>query len=225
MMNLIKRDKACHFLGYLCAAFLYVCAGNTHALEFQVTDNKGNSLEDAVVMIISKNGQSLSANEKEKVMIDQRDKEFAPYMTALSVGSYAVFPNNDKIRHQVYSFSDAKKFEIPLYKDAPEQPINFDKTGVVALACNIHDWMKAYIFVSPTPLYAITNLQGKAKINNLPEGQLEVQVWHPRLKGKPESTSQTISSSSTQTLSFKIDTKRIWRAHRAPSQAASGGYR
>jgi len=221
-MKLIGRYKNYYFL------FLtLLCSGveAVQAIDFQVFDNKGNFLENAVVMVTSQDGIPLGANEIEKIVIDQKDKEFAPYMTALSVGSSAVFPNNDKIRHQVYSFSEAKKFEIPLYKNAPEQPIDFDKTGVVALACNIHDWMKAYIFVSPSSLYAITDANGKTKIDNLPNGKLEVQVWHPRLKGKPESTTQIIMPTDAQPISFTIETKRVWRPHRAPSQAGSGGYR
>ena len=222
MMKFIERYKIYYFL-----FIALLCSGveSAQAIEFQVSDNKGNLLENAVVMIISKDGIPLNANEIEKIIIDQKDKEFAPYMTALSVGSSAIFPNNDKIRHQVYSFSEAKKFEIPLYKNAPEQPIDFDKTGVVALACNIHDWMKAYIFVSPSSLYAITDANGKTKIDNLPNGKLEVQVWHPRLKGKPESTTQIIMPTDAQPISFTIETKRVWRPHRAPSQAGSGGYR
>ncbi len=221
-MKFIGRYKIYYFL------FLaLLCSGveAAQAIDFQVFDNKGNFLENAVVMVTSQDGIPLGANEIEKIVIDQKDKEFAPYMTALSVGSSAVFPNNDKIRHQVYSFSEAKKFEIPLYKNAPEQPIDFDKTGVVALACNIHDWMKAYIFVSPSSLYAITDANGKTKIDNLPNGKLEVQVWHPRLKGKPESTTQIIMPTDAQPISFTIETKRVWRPHRAPSQAGSGGYR
>jgi hypothetical protein len=44
------------------------------------------------------------------------------------------FPNRDNIRHHVYSFSSAKKFELPLYIGTPAAPVVFDKPGVVALA-------------------------------------------------------------------------------------------
>lgn len=202
-------------------------ASNVSALQVHVTDTKGKNLENAVVMVLTNNGKTLSPSKINKTAIDQRDKEFIPYVTALPVGSSVVFPNNDNIRHQVYSFSDAKNFEIPLYKGNPERPVSFEKEGIVALGCNIHDWMKAYIVVSPTPYYVVTDSDGKATLSDLPLGELGVQVWHPSLKGSTNSTAQVIQyQSADQTaLSLSIPTKRVWRAFRSPNNAGSGGYR
>ena len=89
-----------------------------------------------------------------QTIIDQRDKQFIPYVTALQVGTSVWFANTDKIRHHVYSFSPAKKFELPLYAGVPAEPVVFDQPGFVTLGCNIHDWMIAYVAVLTTPYFA-----------------------------------------------------------------------
>lgn len=198
---------------------------NTFALEVNVTDKKGERIKDAVVIVTSVNGTPLTASDQDHLVIDQRDKEFIPYMTALSEGGSVIFPNNDNIRHQVYSFSEAKAFEIPLYEGNPDRPVVFDNAGVIAIGCNIHDWMKAYVYVAVSPYYALTDEGGMARLDKLPEGELEIQVWHPRLKGAIDDTTQTISSNTTASLNVAIDTKKVWRAFRSPSNAGSASYR
>ena len=105
-------------------------------------------------------------------VVDQVDKQFVPKVQAVLVGTPVTFPNNDNVRHQVYSFSPAKRFELPLYAGVPAQPIVFDKPGVVVLGCNIHDWMVGYIYVSESPYFAKTGKDGKAVLADLPPRSL-----------------------------------------------------
>jgi len=129
-----------------------VFAGDLMAgsLEIIVKDDKGRPVSDAVAYAAA--GAASSASKKQTV-VDQRDKQFVPYVTAVQVGTAVIFPNSDNIRHHVYSFSPAKRFELPLYSGVPAEPVVFDKVGFVTLGCNIHDWMIAYIAVLPTPYF------------------------------------------------------------------------
>ena len=54
-----------------------------------------------------------------------------PKVQVVLVGAPVSFPNNDDVRHHVYSFSSAKRFALPLYVGVPVQPVVFDKPGVV----------------------------------------------------------------------------------------------
>lgn len=92
------------------------------------------------------------------------------------------FPNHDNVRHQIYSFSSAKKFDLPLYAQTTPPLVLFDKPGVVIIGCNIHDWMLAYIDVVDTSYFTKTNDTGINVLANLPRGQYTVQVWHPNAK-------------------------------------------
>jgi plastocyanin len=188
-------------------------------LNLQVENVKGEKIKDAVIYAMPYDHSAYAGIKPGKAIVDQINKQFVPYVTAIYVGSEIFFPNHDQIRHNIYSFSEAKQFEIPLYKGVPAKPVLFDKPGVVALGCNIHDWMKAYIFVSRTPFFTISDNKGQAKIVNLPAGKYDVQIWHPNLQDIPEKTNQVViltSESDTQALAFKIKQKKSWKSWRAP---------
>ena len=139
-------------------------------------------------------------------------------MTALQVGTSVLFPNSDNVRHHVYSFSPAKKFELPLYAGVPAEPVIFDKEGFVTLGCNIHDWMVAYVAVLTTPYFQITGKEGRALLSNLPPGQFTVEVWQPSLKGAPEKFAQQVdlAASSAKELLFTLDLKPDFRVPARP---------
>jgi hypothetical protein len=127
--------------------------------------------------------------------IEQRGKEFIPYVTVVQAGTAIDFPNNDTIRHHVYSFSPPKRFEIKLYAGKPSQPVVFDKPGEVALGCNIHDWMEAYVLVVDTPYFAKTSGDGRAAIQNVPEGRYRLRLWHPQQKAAQPASEIEIGAS------------------------------
>ena len=193
------------------------------SLDVTVKDTKGAVVSDAVVY--AKRNDAGAGLAKSQAVIDQRDKQFVPYVTAIQVGTSIMFPNSDNIRHHVYSFSPAKKFELPLYSGVPAKPVVFDNVGFVTLGCNIHDWMIAYVAVLPTPHFQVTREEGRASLKNLSPGQYRVEVWHPSLKGAPENAAQDIDvGSAAKELLFTLDLKPDFRAKRAPG-VSTGGYR
>jgi plastocyanin len=116
--------------------------------------------------------------------IEQRDRELVPYVTIVQTGTAIDFPNRDPFKHHLYSFSKAKNFEIKLYAGKPSQPVVFDKPGEVALGCNIHDWMEAYVLVVDAPYFAKTGANGRALIANVPPGRYQLRLWHPQQKSE-----------------------------------------
>jgi plastocyanin len=157
---------------------------------------------------------------------DQVNHEFVPFVNPILVGSSVTFPNKDNVRHHVYSFSPAKRFELPLYVGTPAQPVLFDKPGVVVLGCNIHDWMIAYIYVSESPYYAKTGIDGIARLVNLPARAYTVRVWHPRLEGAEEATRKLVDlgAAPSAELSYELRLKTEVRVRRAPVPGAGGRY-
>ena len=143
----------------------------------QVNDAAGQPVADAVVYAEAAGGQALpkSAHSAE---IEQKARKFAPLVTAVQAGSEISFPNNDTVRHHVYSFSAAKIFELKLYSGTPGSPIVFDKPGTVIVGCNIHDQMVAYIQVVNTPYFARTDASGKARIDAVAAGKYTLKYWH-----------------------------------------------
>ena len=153
-------------------------AGNAHAGRLQVVvTGQGAPAADAVVSLHSP--AAVAATRAGRATIDQRASQFVPRVTVVTVGTPVVFPNSDNVRHQVYSFSPAKRFELPLYSGKPAAPVVFATPGVVELGCNIHDWMLAYVVVVDTPYFAMANAQGRVGID-APAGTYTLRVWHPR---------------------------------------------
>ena len=116
-------------------------------------------------------------------VIDQHDHAFVPHVLVVQIGTAVQFPNTDRVSHHVYSFSAAKRFELPLYRGDVHPPMIFDEPGVVTLGCNIHDGMLGFILVVETPHFALTNERGEVHFDDLPSGTYSLNVWTPRLRG------------------------------------------
>src|SRR3984893_11686130 len=166
--------------------------GQAGELKILVRDQHGKLVADAVVVATPSDPKIAQRAKAPADAIDQVDKQFVPYVKPVFVGSLVRFPNSDHIRHQVYSFSAAKKFELPLYAGTTAPPVVFDKPGVVVLGCNIHDWMVGYIYVSETPFFAKTEAAGTAAIADLPPGEYTVRVWHPSMEHGEETTARRV---------------------------------
>jgi plastocyanin len=189
-----------------------------------VTDQQGRPVVDAVLVAVPVDGNMRLPQRPRDGSIDQVDKEFLPRVTIVPVGASVTFPNHDDVRHQVYSFSPAKRFELPLYAGVPAQPIIFDKPGVVVLGCNIHDWMVGYVYVSESPFFAKTGKDGKAVLTELPTRAYMVRVWHPQLEMSEEATYKTIDVSRDRRIeaAWTVKLKREVRVRRAPTADRGG---
>lgn len=152
-------------------------AGDLHG---KVVDGQGRPVPHAVIVLHGSTPAPAPAKAEMAVM-DQRGRQFAPHVLVVRRDTQVRFPNSDDIRHQVYSFSDAKRFSLPLYHGVPAAPIVFDKGGEVALGCNIHDRMIGFIYVVDSPWFALTDATGTLAIDNVPAGKYRAQLWYPGL--------------------------------------------
>ena len=112
-------------------------------------------------------------------VMDQIHMQFVPNILVIQTGSAVDFPNSDQIRHQVYSFSAAKKFELSLYEGHQYPPVLFDRAGLVTVGCNIHDNMIGYIYVTDSPFFGRTDAAGRVVLHGLPAGDYTLTLWHP----------------------------------------------
>ena len=191
-----------------------------------VVDQQGRPVADAVVVAVPAGGAVRAPAKAREDVVDQVDKEFVPRVQVVLVGTSVSFPNNDNVRHQVYSFSPAKRFELPLYAGVPAQPVVFDKPGVVVLGCNIHDWMVGFVYVSESPYFAKTGPDGKATLGDLPQRGYVVRVWHPQLEGPEDATRKTVDLGRARTaeLRWTLGLKPEARVRRAPVSDRIGRY-
>src|SRR5882724_4084106 len=144
----------------------------------------GRPLVGAVLTVHALNGNVRPAAPVNAVM-DQVDRAFVPDVLVIPAGSTVEFPNSDSVSHQIYSFSPARKFQLPLYRGKRYPPVRFDQVGFVTLGCNIHDSMLAYVVVTDAPYFGRTDSTGSWSVE-VPRGDYRVTVWHPRTRESAE---------------------------------------
>lgn len=171
--------RICNAFAVLVVIGLAAGRATAATVDVDINDKNGKPLADAVVTLtISEGGGS---HIPEHAVIDQRHETFVPLVTVLRRGGRVTFANNDTTMHQVYSFSPLKQFQFVIGQGETSQPVQFDRAGVVAIGCNIHDQMIAYAFVSDAAYAAVTNGKGHVAIGDVPAGQYRVTLWHPQL--------------------------------------------
>ncbi len=161
--------------GCVCASSPVLWAAS---LQAELVDTQGQPLANAVLTL---RGPLGAEAEPSNALMDQQAQQFVPNVLAVRTGTLVPFPNSDNIRHHVYSFSPAKRFELRLYQGTPSEPVLFDKPGVVVLGCNIHDWMVGYVYVTEDPWFAVSDEAGKISLDQLPAGHYAVSLWHPQI--------------------------------------------
>ena len=182
-----------------CAGALLAASAQAADVQVQVQDASGRPLADAVVFLESE----LARRQVRPVAgleMAQNHKQFVPQVLIVPVGSEVRFPNHDTVRHHVYSFSPAKKFELKLYAGTPAQPVRFEQSGVVVLGCNIHDQMVGWVLVLDTPYYAQTSASGQVALSTVPAGRYRLRTWHARLPAGapvPEQVLEVSASGAT----------------------------
>ena len=146
-----------------------------------------SQMRDFVVFIEGKvaGGSALSTNVEAVTTsraVKQEKANFSPHVLPVLAGTTVEWPNHDDIFHNVFSTSDAKEFDLDLYKgNPPEKRVTFDKPGKVDVYCSIHANMSCVVLVLENPFFAVTDADGKFTIKNVPPGKYKLKAWHERL--------------------------------------------
>jgi plastocyanin len=172
-------------------------------LNVRVIDASGRPVRDAVVTLYPAGSAARAPHAAGRYVVAQQSLQFRPFLTVVPVGADVSFPNLDPTKHHVYSFSPAKRFELKLFAKDQSRTVHFDKPGVVALGCNIHDQMSAFIVVTDSAWTARTNAQGMVSFGDAPNAPARLTVWHPYLRA-PGGMIQQALGPSQRSLSFQV---------------------
>ncbi|HJP69543.1 MAG TPA: methylamine utilization protein [Sphingomicrobium sp.] len=162
-------------------------------LNVRIVDASGRPVRDAVVTLYPAGSAARAAHAGGRFVIAQHNLQFQPFITIIPVGADVSFPNLDPTKHHVYSFSPAKKFELKLFAKDQSRTVHFEKAGVVALGCNIHDQMSAFIVVTASAWTARTNGQGMVTFADAPNTPGRLMVWQPYLRAPGGELQQSVS--------------------------------
>jgi plastocyanin len=170
--------KPNRWLGAALFGAVIVSSAFAGPVSISVSSSSAVSVQDTVVVLDPLDVAAAPVHET--AVIDQTNKQFLPRVSVIRTGTSVTFPNSDRVRHQVYSFSPPKVFTLKLYAGSPPTPVVFDKPGLVVLGCNIHDQMVAFVAVVESPYFVKMPATGSGELM-LPPGRYRLRVWHPNL--------------------------------------------
>jgi hypothetical protein len=132
----------------------------------------------------------------------QANETFVPHLLAVTTGSTIDFPNDDQTYHNVFSLSKSKRFDLGRYAAGRSKAVVFDKPGIVRVFCDIHSHMNAFILVFRHRFFAVTDAEGRYRIDQVPPGTYQVTAWYEGIAEQTERV--TISDGGTADLDFSL---------------------
>lgn len=141
------------------------------------------------------------------------DKEFAPRVVVVPVGSTVRFPNHDPFDHNVFSATDPNSFDLGQYGRGESRQRVFGRAGLVRVFCNVHPHMVAFVQVLASPYYAQPAADGTFRIDGVPPGRYTLHVWHER---SPEVIRElSVGASGASDLELQLDARGFrWEPHK-----------
>jgi len=140
--------------------------------------------------------------------MDQKNQEFVPHVLPVLSGTVVHFPNSDTVRHNVFSPSKSKKFNLGIYPQGvtKDQVMDIPGAAVVSLLCAIHAQLAAFIVVLQNPYFTVPAANGSFAIHNVPPGHYRLVAWHERQRDDEVPKQEiTLAASATASLVFSTD--------------------
>lgn len=203
------RARSIQVLALLMSTALGTTVARAADVTLEIRTPGGQPVRDTVATLYPAHGDAPAPSSRISgpFRLTQAQIQFHPFVLLVPVGATVSFPNLDRVRHHVYSFSPAKTFELKLYGQEDKRVLQFEKAGVVAVGCNIHDRMSAFIDVVDTPYAAKSDEHGRITIHDVPDGSATLRIWHPYLKVVGQTISRTVTVRSGAVETFIVDLK------------------
>jgi len=146
----------------------------------------------SVVYLETAPQSAFDANEQRRARMDQRDERFVPHVLAIVAGTWVDFPHDDKTYHNVFSLSKTQEFNLGRYAVGHSKAVRFEQPGIVRVFCDIHSHMSAFILVFAHRYFAVTDDDGRYRIDGVPPGTYTIAVWNETVRGDPPRRTVTI---------------------------------
>ena len=140
------------------------------------------------------------------VTIDQQGCMYKPHVLAVMTNQPIEIRNDDPTNHNIHPLpkinqewneSQPPKGD-PKTKSFPRE----ECSPPIAVKCNVHPWMRAYIAVVSHPFYAVTGEDGTFTIKGLPPGTYTLEAWHEKYGTKDQQI--TVGAKESKTADFTM---------------------
>jgi plastocyanin len=158
---------------------------------------------DAVIYIEKISGKTFSP-PKEHAKMDQKNLKFHPHVLPILAGTTVDFQNSDDVLHNVFSpDACADKMNLGTWPKGQSRSYTYKNPGcVTVMLCNVHPEMEAYVLALETPYFAVSAVDGKYEIKDVPAGKYDLKIWHEKLKA--QIVSVTVPEKGDVTIDFEI---------------------
>lgn len=186
--------KSFHKLLFLCLFLIVPPASLFSQITGKVnTDPAKAKYRPNTVVYIEKASGTFKPPPKNPQM-DQKNLVFIPRVLPVIAGSTVDFLNNDDVLHNVFCPDACAKFDLGKYPKGVVKSYKFMKEGCQSvILCDVHPEMEAYVIVLQNPYFAVTDKEGKFKIDNVPAGTYTLKVWNEKLNAKSQAITVTAS--------------------------------
>jgi plastocyanin len=148
---------------------------------------------------------AFEVSEERRARMDQRNERFVPHVLAIVAGTWVDFPNDDRTYHNVFSLSKTNVFNLGRYAAGKSRAVRFERPGIVRVFCDIHSHMSAFILVFAHRYFAVTDDEGRYRLDGVPPGTYTVEVWNETVRGEQPRKTVTIGEAGGDSdLDFTI---------------------
>jgi plastocyanin len=157
----------------------YVCGTEQTGTDLLVSGAR--EVRNVVVWVENPPPGAPSTAPAAAVQMDQKDCMFAPRVVVVPAAGTVEFLNSDRLLHNLHSVPRENPSFNRTQPKGRTIPISFAKPEIVRIDCDLHSWMRGWVVVAPHAFYALTDAQGRFRLDNLPPGPYTLRVWHERL--------------------------------------------
>lgn len=167
--------------------------------------NSNGTLPNVFVYVKSGIGNGTYPAPSTPVTLDQRRCEYAPHVLGIMVGQPLKVVSEDPTTHNIHVMAkDNRSWNVSQQPGAPALTEHFTHPEImIAVKCNEHPWMKAYIGVTTNPFFAVSGDDGSFAIQNLPPGRYTIAAWTATFGTQEQQI--TVQAGETATANFAFE--------------------
>ena len=151
--------------------------GKVHSLEDVLVNPHNRGIRNAIVALTDPSMPPGYKPSPSHLVLDNRTCRFEPHVAVLTVGSVIEARNSDPFYHSVHLYG-LKQLNVSLHTSRSRLIELPNRPGFLIVKCDVHGWMQAYIRVDPHPFHAVTDVDGRFRIENIPVGTQRLEIWH-----------------------------------------------